>query len=708
MAIEKIQNGMTGEAAAQLIYDNDKELENLILNFDNEEINNAIAALQAKDETHDTQITSLQNKDNALESMLGVVDERTTVLSWKSDEHDAAILALQTKDTEHDNAISALETKDLEHDTAINNVELKDQQQDEAILALQENDQQQDEAISVIPAIQQDISDIENVISDIDNAILDIDTAILDIENVIPAIQQDISDIQLKDQQQDEAILALQNSMPDTSTIEAQILALQTKDTEHDNAISALETKDLEHDTAINNVELKDQQQDEAILALQENDQQQDEAISVIPAIQQDISDIQLKDQQQDEAISVIPAIQQDISDLQNTTLKKQDLSIYVSPQGSYSGDGSFNNPYESLNTAYAKVQNGGTIVLRGGTYLMTNFNPPNKKQNITIKSFENAVINGGISYSNITKTNGYTKVYQFEDTSGNVSSESVFLWQKGVKDMNTYISFSLFYHFKKEGKECLFDDTKISKATDVADIENSATYKWFKQGSTVYFSAPSTDFENNPIVVPVGNIYLGYGTETGLKFEGITFQFIFISTQNTTSCSFIDCKFISMKGMGFHHRSYGSMYFKKCQFIGSDTTLLVSSGRGIYFENCGFSNPYPEDTQDSFSLSGFNILFNNCEFYNINKLATITQVTDVFMKNCIFRDLIVSGFTFNNNFAQAQIQNCVFFDKPKGKIFTKIKGGMLEFINNIYKGMTDTDVYSGQYMTKINDIFTP
>lgn len=494
MAIEKIQNGMTGEAAAQLIYDNDKELENLILNFDNEEINNAIAALQAKD-------------------------------------------------TEHDNAISTLETKDLEHDNAINNIELKDQQQDEAIQALQENDQLQDTAIS----------------------------------------------------------------------------------------------------------------------------------------------------------------------DLQNTTLKKQDLSIYVSPQGSYSGDGSFNNPYESLDTAFAMVQNGGTIVLRGGTYLMTNFNPPStSKQNITIKSFENAVINGGISYSNITKTDGYTKVYQFEDTSGNVSSQSVFLWQKGVKDMNTYISFSLFYHFKKQGKECLFDDTKISKATDVADIENSATYKWFKQGSTVYFSAPSTDFENNPIVVPVGNIYLGYNAVTGLKFEGITFQFIFIRTQNTTSYSFIDCKFISMKGMGFHHSSYGSMYFKKCQFIGSDTTLLVSSGRGIYFENCGFSNPYPEDTQDSFSLSGFNILFNNCEFYNINKLATITQVTDVFMKNCIFRDLKVSGFTFNNNFAQAQIQNCVFFNKPTGKIFTKTKGGMLEFINNIYKGMTDTDVYSGQYMTKINDIFTP
>lgn len=596
MAIEKIQNGMTGEAAAQLIYDNDKELENLILNFDNEEINNAIAALQAKDETHDTQIISLQNKDNALESMLGVVDERTTVLSWKSDEHDAAILALQTKDTEHDNAISTLETKDLEHDNAINNIELKDQQQDEAIQALQENDQLQDTAIAVIPAIQ-----------------------------------QDISDIQLKDQQQDEAILALQNSMPDTSTVEAQILALQTKDVAHDNAIS----------------------------------------------------------------------------DLQNTTLKKQDLSIYVSPQGSYSGDGSFNNPYESLDTAFAMVQNGGTIVLRGGTYLMTNFNPPSK-QNITIKSFENAVINGGISYSNITKTDGYTKVYQFEDTSGNVSSQSVFLWQKGVKDMNTYISFSLFYHFKKQGKECLFDDTKISNARDIADIENSATYKWFKQGSTVYFSAPSTDFENNPIVVPVGNIYLGYNAVTGLKFEGITFQFIFIRTQNTTSYSFIDCKFISMKGMGFHHSSYGSMYFKKCQFIGSDTTLLVSSGRGIYFENCGFSNPHPDDAQDSFSLSGFNILFNNCEFYNINKLATITQVTDVFMKNCIFRDLKVSGFTFNNNFAQAQIQNCVFFNKPTGKIFTKTKGGELEFINNIYKGMTDTDVYSGQYMTKINDIFTP
>ncbi|NMB01489.1 MAG: hypothetical protein GX971_08250, partial [Firmicutes bacterium] len=78
MTIEKIQNGMTGEAAAQLIYDNDKELENLIL-------------------------------------------------------------ALQTKDAEHDNAISALETKDLEHDTAINNVELKDQQQDEAIQALQDS-----------------------------------------------------------------------------------------------------------------------------------------------------------------------------------------------------------------------------------------------------------------------------------------------------------------------------------------------------------------------------------------------------------------------------------------------------------------------------------------------------------------------------------------------------------------------------------------
>ena len=58
-----------------------------------------------------------------------------------------------------------------------------------------------------------------------------------------------------------------------------------------------------------------------------------------------------------------------------------------------------------------------------------------------------------------------------------------------------------LIFLFQRNIPDSYIDsgDTRITKAYSINNIENSEEYKWFSEGNTVYFSAPSTDFAVNP-----------------------------------------------------------------------------------------------------------------------------------------------------------------------------------------------------------------
>ncbi len=457
MTIEKIQNGMTGEAAAQLIYDNDKELENLILNFDNEEINNAIAALQAKDETHDTQI----------------------------------------------------------------------------------------------------------------------------------------SDIQLKDQQQDEAIQALQ----DSGGGDANRL-------------------------------------------------------------------------------------------------------VYVSPTAQQlGGDGSIEDPYGSPYMAFMNAKSDKVLMFKDGTYKDTGlqyFDSQNDLLNVKVlgyadkinQGYKKTIFDGGDDITNnITKTAGYTKVYQFTRSMYDID----FLFQRNIPD--SYIDSG---------------DTRITKAYSINDIENSEEYKWFSEGDTVYFSAPSTDFAVNPIVIPAGSVMVGYMTICDIEFSKLYFKYCDISLFNFNHFHFIDCVFENLSHDGLTQYAQGVVKFTNCVFRNSQQFLYRLNSGGVIFDNCIFINPHTNMYAYSFELRN-NAIFNNCQFLGINRIASIEQQTDITFNNCIFRNLQHGGIEIGDYSSNIQVWNCKFMNKPDDPIFTSYleeQGGNLEFISNLYYHMEDRDAYSGEYMTKINDIF--
>ena len=109
-----------------------------------------------------------------------------------------------------------------------------------------------------------------------------------------------------------------------------------------------------------------------------------------------------------------------------------------------------------------------------------------------------------------------------------------------------------------------------------------------------------------------------------------------------------------------------------------------------------------------SFELRN-NAIFNNCQFLGINRIASIEQQTDITFNNCIFRNLQHGGIEIGDYSSNIKVWNCKFMNKPDDPIFTSYleeQGGNLEFISNLYYHMEDADAYSGEYMTKINDIF--
>ena len=428
-----------------------------------------------------------------------------------------------------------------------------------------------------------------------------------------------------------------------------------------------------------------------AIAALQENDQLQDEAIAVIPAIQQDISDIQTKDQQQDEAIQA----------LQDSGGGDANRLVYVSPTAQQlGGDGSIEDPYGSPYMAFMNAKSDKVLMFKDGTYKDTGlqyFDSQNDLLNVKVlgyadkinQGYKKTIFDGGddITNTNITKKEGYTKVYQFTRSMYGID----FLFQRNIPD--SYIDSG---------------DTRITKAYSINDIEKSEEYKWFSEGNTVYFSAPSTDFAVNPIVIPAGSVMVGYMTKCDIEFSKLYFKYCDISLFNFNHFHFIDCVFENLSHDGLTQYAQGVVKFTNCVFRNSQQFLYRLNSGGVIFDNCIFINPHTNMYAYSFELIN-NAIFNNCQFLGINRIASIEQQADITFNNCIFRDLQHGGIEIGDPSSNIKVWNCKFMNKPDDPIFTSYleeQGGNLEFISNLYYHMIDRDAYSGEYMTKINDIF--
>lgn len=203
--------------------------------------------------------------------------------------------------------------------------------------------------------------------------------------------------------------------------------------------------------------------------------------------------------------------------------------TVYVSPTGLDTNTGTFDAPFLTMQKAASEVYPNGRVIMRGGDYIgtSTGFNIAGFDyfEADAYKDEKLRVIQGTLLTS-VTKTAGYTKVYQAALT----SSPYRYMFVHDVPDVNTLIPASE-RHPLQRGETYRLPSTKIVKVVSVAAIEAATKPSWYYDdvNKIVYFSVPAgTDALTAQIRLPmVGNglIYGGTGVES-VKISNMTVMY--------------------------------------------------------------------------------------------------------------------------------------------------------------------------------------
>ena len=266
----------------------------------------------------------------------------------------------------------------------------------------------------------------------------------------------------------------------------------------------------------------------------------------------------------------------------------------FVSVNGSDDNSGIESAPFATVN--HALESGARTICVKGGIY----------EQQISLKSSKH----GDISIVNATPTekvvfvepgslitdtetlvSGYTKVYS-ATVSKSFSTGNKWIFQDGVPDSTTEITAAKRMP-EQRGLAYRCYDTKIEQvsADNLSDalleIENSEAYKWYIDGTTLYFSRPETVTANNPIRGSFNKgLFSGYSRKLSLHVVGIDVKYMAFNVRDTSNARIVDCSVSNVFGEGG---------FK---FDGSD---------GIEFVRCEASRVYSGSNGDGFNAHSSN-----------------------------------------------------------------------------------------------------
>ena len=157
-------------------------------------------------------------------------------------------------------------------------------------------------------------------------------------------------------------------------------------------------------------------------------------------------------------------------------------------------------------------------------------------------KIVESATLTDGVYSATVSATlaNGNNRLYQ--------DSES---------DADTLISDSE-RHPLQRGKTYRCDDTRIVKCTATSindaldEIRGSAEYKWYLDGTTLYFSAPVAPSASKPICTSLGNgLILNADRSISLDINGIACKYLALNVKNLCDVSLADCSASNVFGYG-------------------------------------------------------------------------------------------------------------------------------------------------------------
>ena len=268
-------------------------------------------------------------------------------------------------------------------------------------------------------------------------------------------------------------------------------------------------------------------------------------------------------------------------------------LSVcYISSNGDDTNDGATTDtPIATFEKAKEILDSNGELIFMEGDYW--NFN-------VDLSAFAKISTIGSariISYKNkITSAElltGYTRVYS---TEFKYNFNYANMWQHDIPDEMTRILESERHPVHKWRTHRL-SSTRLYKATDIDTIENTTDRYMYYLDTTnkvLYFSAPSSDFENHPIIVP-GNYSISASTNRTVDISGLE---VLYETLNVGKLSgtISNCKafFAQVVGCIVWDNAFGLM-LNQCEAGGSANDGINGHGDGqIICYDC-----YVHDCQD-------------------------------------------------------------------------------------------------------------
>lgn len=229
----------------------------------------------------------------------------------------------------------------------------------------------------------------------------------------------------------------------------------------------------------------------------------------------------------------------------------------YVSPNGSDDNDGA--SMASAFQTVSKALEEGcERIMLAGGAYHQRINLSKSYGKHIDIVAFdrtsrpvfyepdcvivESATLDDGVYSATI---------------SASIESGNTWLYQDGVPDASTEITDAERLPLQR-GKTCRLDDTRIVKCSAFAledaieEIKTSSGYKWFLNGTTLYFSAPSAPSESNPICMSTGRgLFRNANRSISISVSGIECKYIALNLNDLADVKATDCAATNIYGYG-------------------------------------------------------------------------------------------------------------------------------------------------------------
>lgn len=236
--------------------------------------------------------------------------------------------------------------------------------------------------------------------------------------------------------------------------------------------------------------------------------------------------------------------------------------TVYVATTGNdTTGTGSAANPYATIGKALDALGGVGDVIVKPGLY--THQVNVGLIRDVSIigdmtSDLARPLFRYGTKLSGITKTSGYTKVYQ---STISLSGQPNMIWQDGVADEETEVP-TAEQHFGLKGRGFRLPCVKIEKTTEdttlataLTEIDGASDPRCFYQGGVLYFSIQGGGDATG------ANIYVSTNTSAGL-FTSLP---SFWTPGGIARVSGIDVRY-----GGFNGRAFRKSWWHDCSALGA------------------------------------------------------------------------------------------------------------------------------------------